>query len=284
MKLKIPSKHFVLLIIVFFVWEGLSAQTTNKIPDDFCISADDNKLLESINQFLVENGKKDLDYSISLSYVAKLHVNDLLQNHPDTSVCNLSSWSNKGEWTDCCYQKYVPNQDCMWEKPKELTSFKYRGYEMAFYFEEDFNSDTVMQLLLSSNAAIDMLLTKGDYSKKNWVCMGVALNNKYASIWFAQRADNAGKPKLCDNSKVNKKENAADSNTIYYIVVSSFTEMKDAKEALKRLTQNGFDKAGILKMGVNYRVYLNKLEQLKEAMYFKQKLPYTYNDAWILKE
>ncbi len=32
------------------------------------------------------------------------------------------------------------------------------------------------------------------------------------------------------------------------------------------------------------RVYLKELETLKEAMYFKQKLPYTYNDAWILKD
>ncbi len=282
--MKIIIKLFVFLILVFFVCNRISAQTTKNIPDDFCISADDNKLLESLNQFLVENGKKKLEYSKSLSYVAKLHVDDLLLNHPDTSICNLSSWSNNGEWTGCCYNKYVPNQDCMWEKPKELTSFKYRGYEMAFYFEENFNPDTLMQLLLSSNSAIDMLLTKGDYSKKKWVCMGVALNVNYASIWFAQRADNAGTPKLCNNSNTGTAEITDEGKAKYYIIVSSFSSIKDAREALKRLKQNGFKNAGILKSENNFRVYLNELEVLKEAMYFKQKLPYTYNDAWILKE
>ncbi len=282
--MKVISKQFLVILFFLSVVGSLSAQTDKTIPSEFCISAEDNKLYESINLFLIENGQKELSLSKSLSYVANLHITDLLQNHPDTSICNLSSWSDKGEWTACCYNKYVPNQDCMWDKPKELTNFKYRGYELALFFEEDFTSDTVMQLLLSSNAVIDMLLTKGDYSKKKWVCMGLAINKEYASIWFAQRADNAGKPDICENTTASTNEIITESKTKYYIIASSFGKMKDAKEALKRLKQNGFDNAGVLKSGENIRVYLNELESLKEAMYFKQNLPYTYNDAWIFKE
>ncbi len=282
--MKVISKQFLVILFFLSVVGSLSAQTDKTIPSEFCISAEDNKLYESINLFLIENGQKELSLSKSLSYVANLHITDLLQNHPDTSICNLSSWSDKGEWTACCYNKYVPNQDCMWDKPKELTNFKYRGYELALFFEEDFTSDTVMQLLLSSNAVIDMLLTKGDYSKKKWVCMGLAINKEYASIWFAQRADNAGKPDICENTTASTNEIITENKTKYYIIASSFSKMKDAKEALKRLKQNGFDNAGVLKSGENIRVYLNELESLKEAMYFKQNLPYTYNDAWIFKE
>lgn len=172
----------------------------------------------------------------------------------------------------------------MWDKPKELTNFKYRGYEIAMFFEESYNADSVMQLLLSSNQVINMLLSKNDYSKKKWVCMGLALNQNYASIWFAQRADKAGKPQLCDTTKAVVPEITSKRRQNYYIIVASFSDVKDAKEALKRLKQNGYNNAGILKSDGNVRVYLDKLELLKEAMYFKQKLPYTYSDAWIFKE
>lgn len=275
---------FFITISVLLILGTIKGQNNNKVPDDFCISGVENQLFERINIFLTENGKKPLELSKSLSYVAKTHVNDLEQNHPDTSVCNLSSWSDKGTWTACCYNPYVPNPDCMWDKPKELTSFQYRGYELALYFEEEFNTDTIMQLLYSSNQVLDMLLTKGDYSSKKWICIGLGINDNYTSIWFAQRTDKAGEPDICDTLVNTEEEIIFEGKPKYYIIVSSFTKQKDAREALKRLKQNGFNDAGILKSGTNIRVYLKELESLKEAMYFKQKLPYTYNDAWIFKE
>lgn len=274
----------IIVIIILFPLASIFGQSKNKIPNDFCISDTEHQLFNCINQLLIENGEKALSLSKSLSYVAKLHIGDLSENHPDTSICNLSSWSDKGDWTACCYNSYVPTPDCMWDKPKELTDFRYRGYEMALYFEEEFNSDTIMQLLYSSKKALAMLLTKDNYSSKKWICIGIGINENYTSIWLAQRADNAGEPKICDidNQKTNEIVDAKESK--YYVIAASFIATKDAKEAVKRLKQNGFNDAGILKSGTNLRVYLKELETLKEAMYFKQKLPYTYNDAWILKE
>lgn len=274
----------IIAIIILLPLTSLFGQNNNKIPNDFCISNTENQLFNSINQLLIENGGKELSLSKSLSYVAKLHINDLSENHPDTSICNLSSWSDKGDWTACCYNSYVPNSECMWNKPKELTNFRYRGYEMALYFEEEYNSDSIMQLLYSSKKALAMLLTKDDYSSKKWICMGIGINENYTSIWLAQRADNAGKPKICDNNKKETIEIVDTKESKYYVITASFIAMKDAKESVKRLKQNGFKNAGILKSNTNLRVYLKELKTLKEAMYFKQKLPYTYNDAWILKE
>lgn len=283
-KLKNYFRIFFITIFTLCILGTLQSQNYKQIPDDFCISGMEKQLFESINIFLVENGKRTLELSKSLSYVAKTHINDLQQNHPDTSICMLSSWSDKGDWTPCCYNAYVHDPDCMWDKPKELTNFKYRGYEIALFFEEEFNADTVMQLLYSSNSVLDMLLTKGDYLSKKWVSMGIGINENYTSIWFAQRNDKDGRPKLCDNSEKTEAKIVSNGKPKYYIIASSFIKLKDAKEALKRLKQNGFDNAGIIKSGSNIRVYLKELESLKEAMYFKQKLPYTYNDAWILKE
>jgi hypothetical protein len=280
--------NIVFAIVIIFSATSIFGQKNNKIPKEFCISNDEHQLFENINVFLAENGKKKLSLSKSLSFVAKTHINDLQINHPDTSICNLSSWSDNGNWTSCCYNSYVPNPDCMWNKPKELTNFKYRGYEMVLFFEDEFNPDSIMQLLYSSNNALAMLLAKDDYSSKKWICMGVGINENYTSIWMAQRADNAGTPDVCKNSEkaiAETNEKPANKEAAkFYIISASFTNNKDAKEAIKRLKQNGFSDAGILKSGTNLRVYLKQLPSLKEAMHFKQNLPYTYNDAWILKE
>jgi len=270
-------------IFIILFTAGIFAQSAKSVPADFCISSQDNQLFEAINNFRAENGLKPLNLSKSLSYVAFLHVNDLIKNHPDTSICNLSSWSDKGNWTACCYNKYVPNQDCMWDKPKELTPFKYRGYELALYLEESPQPDTIMQVLMSSNKAIEMLLTKSDYSKKKWLSIGVSIKQNYASIWFAQREDNTGAAKICQEPTV-KKESSKPTVSIYYVIAGSFEAKADAKEMLKRIKQNGFKKAGILKSGTNIRVYLQEFTNIKEAMHFKQNLPYAYGDAWIFKK
>ena len=282
--MRIKNYNFILAFVFVILWGNLFSQSDKKISKDFCISNAEYQLYERLNQFLTENGNKSLTLSKSLSFVAKTHVNDLQLNHPDTSICNLSSWSDKGNWNPCCYNKYVLDQDCMWDKPKELTNFRYRGYELAIYFEVEFNTDSIMQILLSSNKAIDMLLTKNDYSKKHWVCMGLGINEKYVSIWFAQRADNSGKVLVCKGEENKTEEQMVPLKTKYYIIAGSFNDIKDAREVLKRLKQNEFSDSGILKSGTNNRVYLAEFPSLKEAMYFKQKLPYTYNDAWILKE
>jgi hypothetical protein len=277
------NKLYSLLVFALLVQINIFGQQKSSVPDDFCISGQEEQLMERINLFRAENGKKTISNSISLNYVASLHTNDLQENNPDTSICNLSSWSDKGKWTSCCYNKYVPNQDCMWDKPKELTTFPYRGYELALFFEESFNVDTVFQLIISSKPARDMILTDGYYKHKKWICMGASMSRNYVSIWFAQRADKAGKASICsDKGNVTAVENDK-KNSSFYIIVSSFQSAKDAKEGLKRLKHNGYDEAGILKTGTNIRLYIKKTDNLKEAMYYKQNLPYTYNDAWVFK-
>jgi hypothetical protein len=284
LKIKALKKSIGIIgIFTILIAANIFAQGVKSVPADFCITTNDKQLSEALNEFLTENGREPVNLSKSLSYVAFLHVNDLIKNHPDTSICNLSSWSRHGDWTACCYNKYVPDQECMWGKPKELTPFRYRGYELALFLEEGAHPDTVMQVLMSSNKAIDMLLAKGAYSKKKWISIGVSVKQNYASIWFAQREDKTGAPKICQEITDNK-ESSRPTVSVYYVIAGSFEAKADAKEMLKRLKQNGFKKAGILKSGINTRVYFQEFTNLKEAMHFKQNLPYTYGDAWIFKK
>lgn len=261
----------------------LMAQHT--IPDDFCISSAENDLFERINQLLEDYDQQRIDLSASLSYVARLHVDDLLNNRPDTSICNLSSWSDKGNWTPCCYNPYVLNQDCMWDKPKELTTYRYRGYELVGYFEGSYTNDTIMNLWTSSKPVLDMILTNGYYKDKQWECMGVAINSNYVSVWFGQRDDRVEKPLVCPESVVQEKQDTVARDEIqFYVIFGSYSSNRDAKEDIKKLEKEGFANSGILKSGNLFRIYIDKFSTIKEAMFFKQSLPYTYREAWIYKE
>ncbi|HEY9116123.1 MAG TPA: SPOR domain-containing protein [Bacteroidales bacterium] len=259
-----------------------------QLPANFCISTQEKALFDKINQLRKIYSKKPLKLSASLSYVAKVHVDDLLRNNPDTSVCNLSSWSNKGSWNACCYNPYVLNQDCMWDKPKELTPYPYRGYEIAGYFEEEFTVDSVLDLWSGEKEVIDMLIAEGEYSNKDWVCMGVGMNSNYVSVWFGQRADGAGVPKVCSDNAETSVAVIAPADTLskagYYLIFGSFNNINDAREALKKYRKDGFENGGFLKYGDVTRVYLNRFDDMKEAMLAKQKLPSAYREAWIYKE
>ena len=285
-KLIFYVRNMVALLVLFAAVQTSVAQ--KQLPASFCISTQEKALFDKINQLRTVNGKKPLKLSASLSYVAKVHVEDLLNNNPDTSVCNLSSWSNKGSWTPCCYNPYILKQECMWDKPKELTTYSSRGYEIAGYFEEEFTPDSVIDLWSKEQEVMDMLLSNNEFRNKEWVCIGVGMNKNYVSVWVGQRADSQLLPKVCENSSEEAIAATMQADTLgkagYYLIFGSFDNIGDAREAIKKYRKDGFDNAGFLKYGEVTRIYLARFDDLKEAMQVKQKLPYAYREAWIYKE
>lgn len=276
-------KRFLLLLVVFLMVHSTFAQ--KKLPADFCISSQEMQLFNYINSVRKEYGKKPVKLSASLSFVAKTHVKDLQENHPDTSICNLSSWSDKGNWEACCYNVYIPKPECMKKKPKELTPYPYYGYEMAAYFEDGFVQDSLELLWNDTKPVLDMILTQGSWKEKSWVVAGVGINEHYVSVWFGQRADKQKVPTVCNGEKVIANEEPVERDpSSFYVVIASFSTQADAKEALRRTRKNGFKDAGILHNGKLFRVFLGKYSGLKEANYVKENLSPTYRDAWILKK
>ena len=276
-----------LILLVFFTSAQVSL-AQKRLPSNFCISPQEKALFDKINQVRKLYNKKPVKLSASLSYVAKTHVEDLLKNSPDTSVCNLSSWSDKGNWAACCYNPYVLKQDCMWDKPKELTPYPYRGYEIAGYFEEDYTVDSVLKFWMGEKEVVNMLITEGEYSDKDWVCAGVGMNKQYVSVWFGQRADGAGAPEICSSKPADELVPIAAADTLqhthYYLIIASYNNINDARDAVKKYRKAGFESAGTLKNGESTRVFLAHFNEMKEAMMAKQNLPAEYHEAWILKE
>ena len=277
MKRLLFTHLFLLLLTVSFAQK--------KIPSDYCITGDEMQLFNTINAIREEYDKKPVKLSASLSVVARTHCTDLFLNHPDTSICNLSSWSNKGKWTPCCYNAYLPKPLCMKKKPKELTPYPYYGYEVAAYFEDGYNLDSLVKLWGDTREVLDMILTRGIWEKKKWVVAGVGIDSNYVSIWFGQKPDKVKAPRLCKGKKVIKKiMTTPPAKAYFYIIIASFNNEADAKEALRRTKKSGFKEAGLLKGEKNTRVYLGRYEGLKEATHVKSSLSPTYRDAWILKK
>jgi hypothetical protein len=282
---------FFLLIPPFNLKVKAQAHTV----ENFCISQSEQRLAELINTFRKQNRMSEIPFSSSLFFVAKSHIADLQRNRPDTSICNTASWSDQGRWTPCCYQAYVLKNECMWDKPKELTPYRYRGYELSYYDEGIIELDGLWELWLSTEEVTDMILCKGMHADKKWAAIGVGISDNYASVWFGQRADAKGKPEVCSESEIVFKApfnehysiDATDTQTEtsrFFIIYGSFTIRADAEEALRRYKNAGFKNAQIVTKDNRIRLALDVFPSLREAMFAKEKLNASYSDAWILRE
>jgi len=278
------SGWFALLWLITGIILSGSLFAQKKIPSSFCLHPAEKRLADSINSIRQSYGKKALSLSISLSYVARTHVGDLLINHPDTSICNLSSWSDKGKgrWKAVCYNPYVVNHDGMWKKPQELTNYRYRGYEMVAYSQDRLVVDSVLSLWEDSPEAMAMILTNGVWEKKSWESMGVGLNGHYASVWFGQRPDKAGRPKICQPVKKNKKK--ASTGYTFYLIYGSYPGISSATKAMNRLIAKGFKGVGVLRNHKHNRVYLYRSTDFRQVKKERQKWLKKYPKMWILQQ
>lgn len=274
----------VLLLFLTGLMLSGSLFAQKKIPSSYCLHPAEKQLADGINHIRLSHGKKALPLSVSLSYVARTHVTDLFINHPDTSICNLSSWSNKGKgkWKAVCYNPYVVNHNGMWKKPQELTGYRYRGYEMVAYTQDNLNVDSILSLWKDSPEAMAMILTNGIWKEKSWASMGVGLNSHYASVWFGQRPDRAGKPRICRSVGKSKKRSA--SGHAFYLISGSYPGIGSATKARNHLEARGFKNAGILRNHKRFRVYLYRSANFQRIKKEKQRLSKKYPRLWILQE
>jgi hypothetical protein len=261
--------------------------------DNFCITTAELNFSESINKFRRENRMSEIPLSTSLSFVAKTHVADLQLNRPDTSICTTASWSDKGIWKSCCYNSYIHRPECMWEKPKELSNYPFRGYEIVYFEENLLQPDMVADLWFSVPEVVDFILGKGAHSDKKWAAMGVGIGENYLSLWMGQRTDPNRKPAVCAKGNeiflapftndTSAKTSVKNTNR-YYIIYGIFGSLQEAQTALKTHKNNGFEHAVIVTKDNKIRVALNVLDNLKDAIAAKEKLPAEYSDSWILKD
>lgn len=284
-----------IIILLVFIPILLKSQEKDQ-SNAVCLTQQELRLYNLISSLRIENGQEMIPLSSSLTKVAQFHLNDLTENHPDTSICNHHSWSDKGNWVACCYNTYIPKPECMQNKPREITDYDHPGYEIIFWDSEKINPDSVMQIWSSVEASLQMFLQQDKWKKKRWEAIGLSLNDHYASVWFAEKPDHLPPPNLCGTERQLSKEELTKTSRIsqpeeqyiltesnsYHIIFGSYSSRPEAIEVLKTYNKN-FPEAGIIKGDNNYRISLDSYPSLQEAKQVRDGMGERYKKAWILK-
>lgn len=192
---------YVCLLAVWFITGSniITAQTPAKA--EARLSAEELKLYNLVMAYRKANQLPEIPLSVSLTYVAQEHCKDLCANKPDlVKTCNTHSWSDKGQWKGCCYSPDHKDPGCMWNKPREMTSYKADGFEIACGSSEAIYDNYVMtaQYALDSwKGSVhhnNVVLNKDIWKAVKWNAIGIGIYKGFAVIWFGQEADEAGAP------------------------------------------------------------------------------------------
>lgn len=175
------AKKFLITALFFIIYSKSFSQI---------LSPEEKKLYELIMEFRKEKGLPNIKLSNSLTFVAQTHVKDLQTNRLFNSTCNMHSWSNNGTWTPCCYTEDSPKASCMWDKPRELTSYKGNGYEISYGIHgASVTAAGALEGWKKSSGHNAVIINQGIWSDSNWNAIGVGISKGYAVVWFGKEYD-----------------------------------------------------------------------------------------------
>ena len=135
-------------------------------------SDDEVALYRMLMDYRRSHGLSSIPLSPNLCRVARLHVRDL-EAHPPSGGCNLHSWSKYGPWQSVCYNG-GQNAEFMWSKPRELTDYSGKGYEIAAWTSGRMVADQAMKLWEESYPHDALILNSGNWECLRWKAVGLA--------------------------------------------------------------------------------------------------------------
>ena len=308
----------ILIIILLFAFGQIATsqkQTSTqllqkKIPSNFCISQVETELYNMIIDYRTSYNLPPIPLSRSLSFVAKTHARDLFFNHPDQGKCNFHSWSDKGTWKPFCYPADEKKNNSVWDKPKELTPYNSKGYEIIYWENNPVNIDSILPLWQSIDYFNSFLVSSGKWQGKTWMAIGIGIYENYASVWFGEISDPEGEPWICGQEPVKKEKtikpvsdtlplppkqiekpknqeekviNEA-SPGIYYIIVSSQQPREKSKRFAEELIAKGYKDAKVLAWENKVRVSIMEFREKDSADSALREVKKLYMDAWIYRQ
>lgn len=152
-------------------------------------------IADAVNHYRTSKGLAPLPLSTSLTRVAQAHLADLEANYRRGGRCNMHSWSNRGNWSACCYTPDHAEASCMWDKPKEISGGLYQspGYEIVAHYSDRISPAMAVELWRESAAHDAIVLNRGMWADNTWRAMGAAIGRHYAVVWFGESTDPAGR-------------------------------------------------------------------------------------------
>jgi hypothetical protein len=176
------------------------------VPTNFCIGSGEMELYRMINDYRKRYGLAPIPLSKSLSYVAALHAKDLFLHHPDQGSCNFHSWSDKGFWKPFCYPKDETKKSSVWDKPRELTKYPSKAYEIVYWENNPLVLDTIIMVWKTEEYFNSFLLNSGKWQGKTWNAIGIAVYENYACAWFGDISDPEDDAIVCGSKPVKPQQ------------------------------------------------------------------------------
>ena len=194
---------FCLVLILFSPKAYPQKEIVVKQLPEICLTPTEIDLYRLINEYRAQKGLPEVKLSAQLSFVARTHARDQVENFKDGSRCNMHSWSNKGSWSSCCYTPDHNKAKCMWDKPRELTNYQGDGFEISFYSTYNYASsaDCARDILAgwkTSPGHNDVIINKSIWKDMKWQAIGIGIYGEYADVWFGTVEDVAGEPLPCE--------------------------------------------------------------------------------------
>lgn len=190
-------------IICGFFFLTSFTETTKAAEEEVCLTQEESKLFGLIMDYRKSKKLKPIPYSAKLTKVAQAHVRDLMENYDYASrgECNPHSWSDKGDWSSCCYTSDHAQASCMWDKPKEISGYEGNGFEIAYYSSGGANAEEGIEGWKKSPGHNPLLINSGTWSKLEWKGIGIGIYGQYGVVWFSDGEEENSKIKICAVSK-----------------------------------------------------------------------------------
>ncbi len=186
-------------IICGFFFLTSFTETPKAAEEKVCLSQEESKLFDLIMDYRKSKKLKPIPYSAKLTKVAQTHVRDLMENYDYASrgECNPHSWSDKGDWSSCCYTSDHAQASCMWDKPKEISGYEGNGFEIAYYSSGGANAEEGIEGWKKSPGHNPLLINSGTWSKLEWKGIGIGIYGQYGVVWFSDGEAENSKTKIC---------------------------------------------------------------------------------------
>ncbi len=229
----------------------------------------------------------------------------------------MQSWSDKGFWNACCFsERDNSKQSCMWDKPKEITGYKGKAYEVIYNGGSE--PKRIMELWKGSSFYSDILKNSGRYADKDWAAIGIGQYKNVTVVWFGEAEDEEKEVQNCSGAEpeydlktgtvkgseivadngvttltegeenTNADAGKSNSNTglengKFYLIYGSYTTEEYANAAVRQLSGQ-FPQARVITTNDSdrYRIALYEYSTKEEARDAQNKLDYTYVGAWVL--
>ena len=292
MKYKSLLKLFHFLLIFGLLTITKFSYSQKDIPGDFCISKEEFKLYNLFNDYRKTMNLPAIPLSESLCFVAKKHINDLIQNKPDTNTCNFHSWSDKGEWTACCFEVELKNKSCMQKKPMELSNYPGIAYEIVYWENRNATAEKAFDQWRETVASQSIIINTKDWDTHQWNALGVSIEGNFSIAWVGEELDIEKETRVCGTETVivNEPPQTEDEQMIvssstgrFYIIFGSFNSINDAKEQAKKYAEEGFKKVKVISKDNKFRISLADYPSKELANTGKKELPVKYKEAWIME-